>query len=64
MEQIFNLAKTSIVQKAWAEEQRPVLHGCVYGLKNGILNDLIKIDHNSGMDTMYRFNFTNTNLED
>ena len=32
-EQIFNLAKTSIVQKAWKEEQRPQLHGWVYGWK-------------------------------
>ena len=30
-EQIFNLAKTSIIQKAWNNEQRPDLHGWVYG---------------------------------
>lgn len=63
-EQIFNLAKTSIIQKAWSQEQRPILHGCVYGLKNGILKDIIKIDHNSAMDTMYRFSFDTDNLED
>lgn len=64
VEQIFNLGKTSIIQKAWAEEQRPVLHGCVYGLKNGILKDLIKIDHTSSMDEMYRFDFSRNKLED
>ncbi len=64
VEQIFNLAKTSIVQKAWEREQRPILHGCVYGLKNGILKDLIKIDHTTAMDDMYRFTFNTTDLED
>ena len=63
-EQIFNLAKTSIIQKAWNNEQRPTLHGCVYGLKNGILKDLILIDHTSNMDNLYRFKFDKTNLED
>ena len=32
-EQVMNLAKTSIIQKAWQYEERPTLHGWVYGLK-------------------------------
>src|SRR3982751_4584852 len=36
-EQVYNLAKTTIVQRAWREEQRPDLHGWVYGLKDGII---------------------------
>src|SRR6185295_16785099 len=35
-EQVFNLAKTSIIQTAWKHEQRPQLHGWVYGLNDGI----------------------------
>src|SRR5689334_13242690 len=37
MEQVFNLAKTSIIQRAWKNEQRPDLHGWVYGLHDGII---------------------------
>src|SRR5450432_1496471 len=29
-EQVLNLAKTSIIQRAWQQEQRPDLHGWVY----------------------------------
>lgn len=34
-EQVLHLAKTSIIQRAWKNEQRPQLHGWVYGLKDG-----------------------------
>ena len=37
-EQVMNLAKTSIIQRAWKEENRPDLHGWVYGLKNGLFS--------------------------
>jgi len=30
-EQVYNLAKTSIIQSTWKKEQRPDLHGWVYG---------------------------------
>ena len=35
LEQINNLGKTDIMQKAWAEGQRPSLNGWVYDLANG-----------------------------
>ena len=35
-----DLAKTSIVQRAWKHEQRPDLHGWVYGLKDGLINPI------------------------
>ena len=57
IEQVHNLAKTSIVQQAWHEHQRPVLHGCVYSLQNGILKDLIKMEDASSLDEMYRIHF-------
>jgi carbonic anhydrase len=63
IEQVNNLVKTSIVQKAWHISQPLMLHGCVYGLKNGILKDLIKVDKNSPIDPLYQFDF-DSNIED
>jgi len=63
IEQVNNLVKTSIVQKAWHVNQPLMLHGCVYGLKNGILKDLIIVDKNSTIDPLYKFDFDNS-LED
>jgi carbonic anhydrase len=40
VEQVFDLAKTSIVQKAWSIEQPLSIHGWVYGLDNGLVKDL------------------------
>ncbi len=49
-EQVLNLAKTSIVQKAWKTDQRPMLHGWVYDLHDGIINPLIRLEPNSPLD--------------
>ncbi|MCZ2460707.1 MAG: carbonic anhydrase [Chitinophagales bacterium] len=54
-EQVFNLAKTSIVQKAWKEEQRPHLHGWVYGLANGLLNPVYEIRPGTHIEPLYEF---------
>jgi len=54
-EQIFNLAKTSIVQKAWKEEQRPQLHGWVYGLEDGIIKPVCEMDAGDHIDPLYEF---------
>ncbi len=54
-EQIFNLAKTSIVQNAWKNEQRPQLHGWVYGLNNGLIKPIQEMDHNTEMDSLYKY---------
>ena len=39
-EQVFDLAKTSIVQSAWKNGQELTLHGWVYGLNSGFVTDL------------------------
>lgn len=39
-EQVMNLAKTTIVQNAWAKGQSLALHGWVYGISNGLVRDL------------------------
>ena len=35
LEQIYNLAHTSIIQSAWKRARRPSLHGWVYGFNDG-----------------------------
>lgn len=40
IEQVFDLTKTSIVQNAWLNKKKLSVHGLVYDIKNGILNDL------------------------
>ena len=55
IEQIFNLAKTSIIQNAWKNNQRPQLHGWVYGLNDGIIKPVCEMDHNSRIDPLYEY---------
>lgn len=40
LEQARNVSSTTIVQDAWARGQSVVVHGWVYGLHNGLLQDL------------------------
>lgn len=54
-EQVMNLAKTSIVQKAWALEQRPHLHGWVYGLKDGLIKPVFEMPAGTHIDPLYEF---------
>lgn len=55
-EQVFNLSKTSIIQKAWKYEQRPHLHGWVYGLQDGLLRTVCDITHSAHLDDLYEYN--------
>lgn len=43
-QQVRNLANTDIIRKSWNSEARPVLHGWIYGLSDGILKSLVKIE--------------------
>ena len=54
-EQVTNLAKTSIVQKAWKSDHRPHLHGWVYDLHDGIINPVMEITPNHHLDDLYEF---------
>jgi carbonic anhydrase len=54
-EQVFNLAKTSIIQRAWKHEQRPDLHGWVYGLTDGIINPVFEMNAGTHIDEIYEY---------
>lgn len=43
IEQCQDLIKTSIVQKAWLNRKAPEIHGWVYGLKDGLVKELVTI---------------------
>jgi carbonic anhydrase len=52
-EQVMNLAKTSIIQSSWRKDNRPTLHGWVYGLHDGIIKPLCRMDPGSPIDAIY-----------
>lgn len=55
MEQVQHLAKTSIIQKAWQNDQRPDLHGWVYGLKNGVINPVFEMKAGTPIEKLYQY---------
>jgi carbonic anhydrase len=55
IEQVYRLAHTSIVQSAWKHGHKPTLHGWVYGLNDGLIQELIKLDHNTRIDPIYQY---------
>jgi carbonic anhydrase len=55
IEQVMNVAQTTVMQDAWARGQRVALHGWVYGLKDGLLQDLhITLDSLEGIVPLYQ----------
>jgi carbonic anhydrase len=59
-EQVFDLAKTSIVQNAWRNGQDLTLHGWTYGLNSGYVTDLgVNMSSNDELDEVYQLKFSN-----
>lgn len=57
-EQVFDLAKTSIVQAAWKNGQKLSLHGWVYGLNSGYVTDLgVNFSSDQDLDEVYQLSF-------
>lgn len=57
-EQVFDLAKTSIVQNAWKKGQFLAIHGWVYALHDGIIRDLeVNFTDDSQLGDKYQLNF-------
>jgi carbonic anhydrase len=54
-EQVYDLAKTSIMQTAWDREQDVHIHGWVYDVKDGLINDLkITLKDNDSLSEVYQ----------
>jgi carbonic anhydrase len=56
VEQVEALSRTSIVQDAWFSGQKLAIHGWIYGLKDGLINDLgVRVDRLDQVPFHYRF---------
>ncbi len=58
IEQVNDLAKTSIVQRAWHARKAPHLHGWVYGLSTGKVKELINMEGGSEINPLYTFDYS------
>jgi carbonic anhydrase len=54
-EQVNNLSKTSIIQRAWKQSNAPDLHGWVYGLKDGIIKPVFEMKAGTHIDPLYEY---------
>lgn len=57
IEQTKNLAKTTIVQRAWKKRNYPHLHGWVFDLHTGLINSISEILPGSPVESIYRYDF-------
>ncbi len=58
IEQVWDLAKTSIVQNAWKNKQNLWIHGWVYAVANGLVKDLeVNYGSNEELPEVYRLKF-------
>jgi carbonic anhydrase len=56
-EQIQNLAKTTIVQKAWEKRQFPHLHGWVFDIHKGEIKEIININAGEWTSPVFHYDF-------
>ncbi|MEG0921140.1 MAG: carbonate dehydratase [Comamonas sp.] len=55
IEQVMNVAQSTVLQDAWASGQKVTLHGWCYSLKNGLITDLeMTVPGVGGLDEVYR----------
>jgi len=55
IEQVVNVAQSTVMQDAWARGQAVTLHGWVYGLQDGLIQDLhMTVGSNDSLDALYR----------
>lgn len=57
IQQVNNLAQTSIIQGAWHQGQELHLHGWVFGLHDGQLKTLAHMPPNTKVEGIYRYDF-------
>ena len=54
IEQVRNVCQSTVLQDAWTREQEVTVHGWIYGLHDGLLQDLhLTADSNASLDAMY-----------
>lgn len=54
IEQVVNIAHTTVLQDAWARGDKLTLHGWCYGLKDGLIKNLhISVNGNEGLDELH-----------
>ena len=54
-EQVINLAKTSIVQKAWGNKATLQLHGWVYALSDGLIKPILEMESDTDINPIYKY---------
>ena len=55
IEQVLNIAHTTVMQDAWARGQKVTLHGWCYGLKDGLINNLhVTADGNDDLVAIHK----------
>jgi carbonic anhydrase len=55
IEQVVNVAQSTVLQDAWARAQEITLHGWVYGVHDGLLQDLhMTVTHGDDLDHLYQ----------
>lgn len=58
IEQVYDLAKTSIVQSSWDKNQELSLHGWVYDIGTGLVQDLeVNFSNNDDLGDVYQLDF-------
>ena len=57
IEQVNNLAKTTIVQRSWYQRNYPHLHGWVFDLHTGLINPTVEILPGAEISPIYRYDF-------
>jgi carbonic anhydrase len=57
IEQVHDVMKTTVVQRAWKDRGGPALHGWVYRLSDGIITPLVEHQPGAFIEDIYRFDF-------
>lgn len=55
VEQVMDLSKTAIIQKAWRSRNGPFLHGWVYSLGDGLIKPVMEMNPGSELDPVHRY---------
>lgn len=55
LEQVHALSHTSIIQEAWDKQGGPMIHGWIYDMSDGLVNQLITINPGDKIDPIYQY---------